>query len=48
MQKASQSNTIKPNFVPNKSLAVNKSNAQHNELKTRLEVAKKSNALHFN
>jgi hypothetical protein len=39
---------IKPDYVNNKNLAVNKSNAQHNELKTRLEIAKKSNALHFN
>lgn len=39
---------IKPDFTQNKSLAVNKSNAQHNELKTRMEIAKKSNALHFN
>ena len=39
---------IKPDYINNKNLAVNKSNAQHNELKTRLEIAKKSNALHFN
>jgi hypothetical protein len=37
--------TINPNFKPNKLLAVNKSNAQHNEIKTRMVVAAKSNAL---
>jgi Leucine-rich repeat (LRR) protein len=39
---------IKPHFEPNKLLAVNKSNAQHNEIKTRLTVSLKSNALHLN
>jgi len=37
--------TINPDFKPNKLLAVNKSNAQHGELKTRLTVAQRSNAL---
>ena len=37
--------TINPNFKVNKLLAVNKSNGQHNEIKTRLVVAAKSNAL---
>jgi len=39
---------IAPHFEPNKLLAVNKSNAQHNEVRTRLTVAKRSNALHLN
>ena len=39
---------IKPHFEHNKNLAVNKSNAQHNEIKTKLEIAKRSNALHLN
>jgi len=47
MQKQ-QTCVIKPHFQPNKLLAVNKSNAQHNEIKTRLEIAKRSNALHIN
>ena len=40
--------TINPDFKVNKLLAVNKSNAQHNEIKTRLIVAQKSNALSMN
>lgn len=40
--------TINPDFKVNKMLAVNKSNAQHNEIKTRLVVAAKSNALTLN
>lgn len=40
--------TINPDFKPNKLLAVNKSNAQHNEIKTRMVVAQKSNALSLN
>jgi len=39
---------IKPHFVHNKGLAVNKANAQHNQIKTLLEVAKRSMALHLN
>lgn len=39
---------IAPKFTPNKLLAVNKSNAQHNELKTRITVSLKSNALCIN
>ena len=39
---------IAPHFEANKLLAVNKSNAQHNEVQTRLTVAKRSNALHLN
>ena len=31
--------TIKPNFNPNKLLAVNKSNKQHDEIKTRMITA---------
>ena len=40
--------TIKPDFNANKLLAVNKSNKQHDEIKTRMIVAQKSNALHVN
>jgi hypothetical protein len=39
---------IAAHFVPNKLLAVNKNNAQHNEIKSRLTIANKSNALHLN
>lgn len=39
---------IKSEFTPNKQLATNKNNAQHNELKTRLALARKTNALHLN
>ena len=39
---------IAPKFQQNKLLAVNKSNAQHNEIKTRMTVALKSNALCLN
>ena len=39
---------IEPNFNPNKLLAVNKSNKQHDEIKTRMITAQKSNALHIN
>ena len=31
--------TIDPNFQPNKLLAVNKSNKQHDEIKTRIIIA---------
>lgn len=40
-----KSSYIKPHFDANKKLAVNKSNAQHNEIKTRMTVALRSNAL---
>ena len=30
---------IKKDFVPNKLLATNKNNAQHNEIQTRIKVA---------
>ena len=40
--------TIQPHFNANKLLAVNKSNAQHNEIKTRMTVAQRSKALHLN
>jgi len=40
--------SIAPHFQPNKMLAVNKSNKQHNEIKTRIVVAQKSNALTIN
>jgi hypothetical protein len=39
---------INPDFKANKLLAVNKSNAQHNEIKTRMTVAQRSNALTLN
>ena len=39
---------IKSEFTPNKLLATNKNNAQHNEIKTRIMVAKKTNSLHLN
>ena len=38
---------ITADFKPNKLLAVNKANASHNEIKTRMEVAKKSHSLHL-
>ena len=39
---------IAPHFKANQHLAVNKSNAQHNEIKTRMIVAQKSKALSLN
>ena len=39
---------IEPHFKANQNLAVNKSNAQHNEIKTRLVIAQRSNALSLN
>ena len=39
---------IKSDFIPNKLLATNKNNAQHNEIKTRLALARKTNSLHIN
>lgn len=39
---------IQSEFQPNKLLAVNKGNAQHNEVKTRLALARKTNSLHLN
>jgi Leucine-rich repeat (LRR) protein len=39
---------IKAHFEPNKLLAVNQRNGQHQEVQARLTVAKKSNALHLN
>jgi hypothetical protein len=39
---------IKSEFTPNKLLATNKANAQHNEIKTRMALAKKTNSLHLN
>ena len=38
---------ITADFKPNKLLAVNKANQAHNEIKTRMEVAKKSHSLHL-
>jgi len=38
---------ITADFKPNKLLATNKSNASHNEVKSRIEIAKKSNNLHL-
>ncbi len=48
MMKLSENNQITPNFQANKLLAVNKSNSQHNEIKTRMVIAQKSNALCLN
>ena len=39
---------IKKDFVPNKLLATNKSNGQHDEIKTRMKVAMRTNAIHLN
>ena len=39
---------IKAEFIPNKLLATNKNNAQHNEIKSRLAIAKKTHSLHLN
>ena len=39
---------IKKDFKPNKLIATNKGNSQHNEIKTRMTVALKTNALHLN
>jgi Leucine-rich repeat (LRR) protein len=39
---------IRSDFEPNKLLATNKSNAQHNEVRTRMTLAKKTNSLHLN
>ncbi len=38
---------ITADFKPNKLLATNKANAAHNEVKSRIELAKKSNSLHL-
>lgn len=38
---------ITADFRPNKLLATNKSNSAHNEVKSRVEIAKKSNSLHL-
>ena len=38
---------ITADFKPNKLLAVNNSNSAHNEIKSRIEVAKRSNSLHL-
>jgi len=38
---------ITADFKPNKLLAVNKANGQHNEVKTRLVQAQRSHALHL-
>jgi Leucine-rich repeat (LRR) protein len=38
---------ITADFKPNKLLATNKANAAHNEIKSRIEIAKKSNSLHL-
>jgi hypothetical protein len=38
---------IKPKFTANKLLAVNKSNKQHDEIKNRIRISQKSNALHL-
>ena len=39
---------IKPDYEDNKLLAVNKANGQHQEINTRILIAKKSNVLHLN
>ena len=38
---------ISADFKPNKLLATNKANSAHNEVKARMELAKKSNSLHL-
>ena len=38
---------IKSDFKPNKLLATNKANQSHNEVKSRMEIAKRSNNLHL-
>lgn len=38
---------ITADFKPNKLLATNKANSAHNEVKSRIEIAKKSNSLHL-
>jgi len=38
---------ITADFRPNKLLATNKSNGQHNEVKTRIVTAQKSKSLHL-
>jgi hypothetical protein len=38
---------ITADFKPNKLIATNKSNGGHNEVKARIEIAKKSNSLHL-
>jgi hypothetical protein len=38
---------ITADYKANKMLATNKSNGQHNEIKARLTVAQRSNALHL-
>jgi len=38
---------IASDFKPNKLLATNRSNGQHNEIKTRMIQAQRSNALHL-
>ena len=39
---------IKSEFSANKLLATNKANGQHDEVRTRLALAKKTNSLHLN
>jgi hypothetical protein len=39
---------IKAEFAANRLLATNKGNGQHDEIKTRLSLAKKTNCLHLN
>jgi hypothetical protein len=39
---------IKSEFTANKLLATNKDNSQHNEIKTRIALSKKTNSLHLN
>lgn len=39
---------IKADYKHNKLISTNKNNAQHNEIKTRMKVAAKTNALHLN
>ena len=38
---------ITADFNPNKLLATNKANGSHNDVKARIEIAKKSNSLHL-
>ena len=39
---------IQVTHIQNKNLAVNKSNAQHDEIKARVTIAQRSNALYLN
>jgi Leucine-rich repeat (LRR) protein len=38
---------ITADYKPNKNIATNKANGQHNEIKSRFIIAQRSNALHL-